>query len=113
MSLVLAVDAGTTKMKTAVVEDGRRVLASAEQAYPINVRPGGQRDIDTDHWWNAFLDCCGRLKPLTAEVQALGLSVSTPGATAFGPEEALTPAVLFLDGRGGGRPSASGPHRRG
>ncbi len=102
MSLVLAVDAGTTKMKTAVVEDGRRVLASAEQAYPINVRPGGQRDIDTDHWWNAFLDCCGRLKPLTAEVQALGLSVSTPGATAFGPEgEALTPAVLFLDGRGG------------
>ena len=43
MSLVLAVDAGTTKMKTAVVEDGRRVLASAEQAYPINVRPGGDR----------------------------------------------------------------------
>ncbi|HOL94205.1 MAG TPA: FGGY family carbohydrate kinase [bacterium] len=102
MSLVLAVDVGTTKMKTAVVEDGRRILASAEQAYPITIRAGGQRDIDTEHWWNAFLECCARLKPYTGGVQAAVFSVSTPGATAFGPDgEALTPAVLFLDGRSG------------
>jgi len=102
MSRVLAVDVGTTCMKTAVVQDGRYVIAAAEQSYPMNIRPGGQRDIDADHWWNAFLACCQNLSPHLREVQAIGLSVSTPGATALGPNgEALSPAVLFLDGRSG------------
>lgn len=102
MTTVLAVDVGTTKMKAAVVRDGREVVADAEQSYSINIREGGQRDIDADQWWNAFLDCCRRLKPFLGEVQAIGLSVSTPGATAFDSDgQALTPAVLFLDGRSG------------
>ncbi|MBN2327781.1 MAG: hypothetical protein JXR73_11565 [Candidatus Omnitrophica bacterium] len=100
MTAVLAVDAGTTKMKMAVVRDAREIAAESEQAYPINIREGGQRDIDSDHWWNAFLFCCSRLKPQIRDVQAVGLSVSTPGAVALDARgEALTPAVLFLDGR--------------
>ncbi len=102
MTLVLAIDAGTTQMKMAVVEDGRHIHASAERAYPMNLRPGGQCDLDTGHWWKAFLDCCNELQGELGEVQAISLSVSTPGATAINAEgEALTPAVLFLDGRSG------------
>ncbi len=102
MSTVLAVDVGTTKMKMAVVQNGNHVLASSEQSYPMNIREGGQRDIDTGSWWNAFLSCCNQLVDFLADVQALGLSVSTPGAVALDANaEALTPAVLFLDGRSG------------
>jgi xylulokinase len=102
MSIVLAVDAGTTTMKMAVVQDGRITLASADRAYPMNVNPGGCYDLNTEHWWNAFLSCCESLNRHLADVQCIGFSVSTPGATALGKNgEALSPAVLFLDGRSG------------
>ncbi len=99
MTIVLAVDAGTTAMKIAVVENATNVLATSEQSYPMNMR-GEQRDIDTGHWWNAFLSCCQQLQPHISKVQAISFSVSTPGATALDENgNALTPAVLFLDGR--------------
>ncbi len=102
MSLVLAVDAGTTCMKTALVRDGRTIIDSADESYPINIREGGQIDIDTEYWWSAFNRCCQRLHPSKNEVQAIGFSVSTPGAVLLSEEgEALTPAVLFMDGRSG------------
>lgn len=101
MSVVLAVDAGTTSMKIAIVRDGCEVLASAGRSYPIDIR-GMEIDIDTHHWWDSFLSCCLELGSHCPEVEAISLSVSTPGATAFGPDgEALTPAVLFMDGRSG------------
>ncbi len=101
MSLVLAVDVGTTSMKIAIVRDGYEIVSSAGQSYPMDVR-GQEIDIDTDRWWNAFLSCCSQLDSSRSKVQAISLSVSTPGATAFGPNgEALTPAVLFMDGRSG------------
>lgn len=100
MSIVLATDVGTTSLKMAIVVDGETIFASAEQSYPMNVRPGGQRDIDTYQWWIAFLSCAKKISKHLGSVQALSFSVSTPGATAFSTEgEALTPAVLFLDGR--------------
>jgi sugar (pentulose or hexulose) kinase len=78
MTLTLSIDAGTTQMKMAIVEDGRHIHASAERAYPMNIRPGGQCDLDTNHWWKAFLDCCNELKDRLGElgeVQAISLSV--------------------------------------
>lgn len=102
MSLVLAVDAGTTCMKTALVRDGRTIIDSADESYSINIREGGQIDINTEYWWNAFNQCCQRLHPSKSDVQAIGFSVSTPGAVLLDEEgEALTPAVLFMDGRSG------------
>ncbi len=100
MSTVLAVDVGTTCMKIAIIRDAQEIIVETEQPYSINIRQGEQRDIDTALWWNAFLACCHRIKSRLHEVEAVGFSVSTPGATALGANgEALTPAVLFLDGR--------------
>ena len=100
MSLVLAVDVGTTCMKCAIVEDGMHSRAVAEMPYPMNIRGGEQRDIDTGHWWSAFEFCCSSLREFTGDVQAISFSVSTPGAVLLDPDgEALSPAVLFLDGR--------------
>ena len=102
MSSVLAVDVGTTTMKVAAVNDGKEAVATTSLSYPMNIQEGGLYDIDTDHWWNAFLTCCAPLRSLLCNIQAISLSVSTPGVTAFGPNgEALSPAVLFLDGRSG------------
>ena len=80
MSLVLAVDVGTTCMKCAIVEDGMHSRAVAEMPYPMNIRGGEQRDIDTGHWWSAFEFCCSSLREFTGDVQAISFSVSTPGA---------------------------------
>lgn len=102
MSCVLAVDVGTTTMKMAVVRNGREVIDSASSSYPMDIREGGFYDIDTSYWWNAFLACCKKFHPFLDAIQAISFSVSTPGATVLGHDgEALTPAVLFLDGRSG------------
>lgn len=99
-SYVLAVDAGTTSMKAAVVKNGAEVLAQASVSYPLNI-DGDAIDIDPMHWWNGLLACCRELGGAKKQVQAISFSVSTPGAMAFDENGVpLTPAVLFMDGRG-------------
>lgn len=101
MSLVLAVDAGTTGMKAALVRDGVEIVSQAECAYPLNIN-GPAIDLDPRHWWNGFLSCCSSLGDERKQVQALSFSVSTPGAMAFNRDgDPLTPAVVFMDGRSG------------
>lgn len=101
MTLVFAVDAGTTGMKAALVRDGREIVAQHELSYPLNIR-GVEIDLDPQHWWDGFLSCCAQLGPERNEAQAIAFSVSTPGAMAFNAKgDPLTPAVVFMDGRSG------------
>ena len=101
MTVALAVDAGTTGMKAALVRDGREVISQHELSYPLNLR-GAEIDQDPQYWWDGFFECCAHLGPQRSEAQAIGFSVSTPGAMAFDRDgNPLTPAVLFMDGRSG------------
>ncbi len=106
MTVVLAVDAGTTGMKAALVRDGRDIIAQHELSYPLNIR-GMEIDLDPQHWRDGLIECCNNLGPERSEVQAIGFSVSTPGAMAFDKHgDPLTPAVLFMDGRSGAQAQA-------
>jgi xylulokinase len=101
---VLGVDIGTSSMKLAVFdgdEDGLRMVAEYTKAYTVRIYNGGTfGDVDPNDWMAAFEDGCKTLGEEIADVDALGLSGTTPGLVAAGADrEALMPAVLMLDGR--------------
>lgn len=60
MTQVLAVDAGTSAVKVALVADGR-VVAAAEEPYPLHGDRPGWAEQDPDDWWTATVRAAGRL----------------------------------------------------
>ncbi len=101
---VLGVDVGTTGMKIGVYEAGARgleLLGQFSRGYEINSYNNGQfADIEPEKWQQAFVAGCRELAPLIADVEAIGISGTTPGLTAMDAcGEALYPAILMLDQR--------------
>lgn len=100
MSIVFAVDVGTTGLKCAVVRDGKDVVSSYSTSYPMITTRDGKVEIEPERWWNAFLEGCQHNREQLAEVQAVSFSVSTPGTLAMDVDgNPLTNAVPFMDGR--------------
>jgi sugar (pentulose or hexulose) kinase len=101
---VLGVDIGTTGMKIGVYRvsaDGLEAVGQFAQGYEIDTYNNGQfSDVDPEKWKQAFVAGCHELAPLLAEVDALGISGTTPGLTAMDASGMhLSPAVLMLDQR--------------
>jgi sugar (pentulose or hexulose) kinase len=100
MKDILALDVGTTAFKMGVFSPSLEKKAAATRAYSINLYGGGKADIEPEAWWTALRECCAELKEHLAEVGMIALSVTTPGLTAMADDgTALSPAILFLDGR--------------
>lgn len=100
MKDILALDVGTTAFKVGVFGPFLERKASASRAYDINLYDGGKADIEPEKWWSALRECCGELKDCLAGVGVIAMSVTTPGLTAMAEDgTALSPAILFLDGR--------------
>lgn len=100
----MGLDVGTTGMKIGVyrAENGELKLAGQfSQSYEINIYNNGQfADIEPEKWQAAFAAGCRELAPLTGEVEAIGISGTTPGLTAMDADgAALYPAILMLDQR--------------
>lgn len=101
---VMGLDVGTTGMKIGVyrAEDGVLKLAGQySQSYEVNTYNNGQfSDIEPEKWQAAFTAGCRQLGSLAAEVDAIGISGTTPGLTAMDETGApLYPAILMLDQR--------------
>ncbi len=101
---ILSVDIGTTAMKIGVFEaDGTdlNLVRQIALEYAINTYHDGLfSDIEPAKWQKAFKDGCGAMADLTAEVDVIALSGTTPGLTAMDQNgEALYPAILMLDQR--------------
>ncbi len=100
MSIVFAVDAGTTGLKCAVVRDGKDILSTYSTSYPLITYPDGRAEIHPEDWWNAFLEGCKHHQEYMNEIEVVSFSVSTPGTMAMDEEgKPLTDAVPFMDGR--------------
>ena len=100
MSVVFAVDVGTTGLKCAVVRNGRDLLSSFSTSYPMITTTDGRVEIEPERWWDAFLEGCRQNREQFAAVEAVSFSVSTPGTLAMDEEgNPLTNAVPFMDGR--------------
>ena len=101
---LLGIDIGTTGLKMGVYREnggGLDLLRQFSQGYPINTYCNGQfSDIEPEKWIGAFVSGCEAFADLNPEVDAIGLSGTTPGLTAMSEDgTALYPAILMLDQR--------------
>jgi len=104
MSTVLGVDIGTTGMKVGVFKEsngGLELAAQFSQGYAINTYCNGQfADVEPQKWQDAFAAGCAKLGDQIADVDAIGLSGTTPGMTTMAADGTpLYPAILMLDQR--------------
>ena len=99
---ILVVDAGTTAIKAALVEDSGHVLASAEVAQPVLRPKPGHVEQAPDDWWKAFAgavrgcqvdDAPPRALAITGQMQDLVL-LDEKGAP-------VRNALLYSDHRAG------------
>jgi sugar (pentulose or hexulose) kinase len=97
---ILAVDVGTSALKLGVFGPDLERRGEARRTYTPHVYDRGKADIEPEAWWEALCECCAELKESLRDVDLVSLSVTTPGLTPMAADgTALSPAILFLDGR--------------
>ena len=101
---ILAVDIGTTGMKTGVfqvINEDINLTRQFSQEYEVNIYNDGLfGDIEQAKWKQAFVTGCKEMADAIADVDVISLSGTTPGLTAMDKNgEALYPAILMLDQR--------------
>ena len=101
---ILGVDVGTTGLKMAVFKEDNGTLSFVRgfaDTYEIHTYNNGLfSDIHPEKWQKAFADGCRKLADLMGDVEAIGLSGTTPGMTSMDTDgSVLYPAILMLDQR--------------
>lgn len=103
--LLLGADLGTSALKLVALDPGGRLVAEAEQPYPLDRPRPGWAQIDVGVWRRAFDDALHRLLPALARhrVRGLGLAGQMHGAVLVDHTgAALAPALLWPDRRAAG-----------
>ena len=101
---VLAIDLGSGGLKTAIVDDGGNVVASAEAPVTTHLLPDGGAEQDPDVYWEAL---CGTVRQLGAEFpdvfsQIQALALTTQRDTCVPVDEdgrPLRKAIVWMDQR--------------
>ncbi len=103
---ILAVDHGTSAVKTALVSVTGEIIDTEKMATPIHYLPGGGAEQDPEGWWQAFLKTgkalIARGRVLPKKIQAVCVS-STFSSTVVVDKngDTLMPALTWMDSRGG------------
>jgi xylulokinase len=95
---LVGIDVGTTGVKALAVATDGRVLAKAEEGYPLSTPRAGWSEQDPEDWWRATERVLAQLGPL--EIAGIGLSGQMHGLVCL--DEAgrvLRPAILWNDQR--------------
>lgn len=100
----LGIDLGTSSVKTVIVDDAQKVLASAHAALDVSRPEPGWSEQNPDDWWRATentMDVLAAKHPeLMSGVRGIGLSGHMHGATLIDDDNAvLRPCILWNDGR--------------
>ena len=101
--MYLGIDIGTSSVKTVLVDDAQRILATASSALGIS-RPQPQwSEQDPEDWWQATLATIDTIRRDHADelsaVRGIGLSGQMHGATLLDRDDrVLRPAMLWNDG---------------
>ncbi len=97
---ILALDVGTSALKLGVFGPDLAKRCETQRVYEPHLYDRGKADIDPEVWWRALRECCAEKQESLRDVGVVALSVTTPGLTPMAADgTALSPAVLFLDGR--------------
>ncbi|MBN2388584.1 MAG: FGGY-family carbohydrate kinase [Anaerolineales bacterium] len=102
---VLAVDLGTSALKTALISTSGRVAGWEVQELPLHILPDGGAEQDPQDWWDAFLATARRLirKELVPVASILAVCCSTQGECTIPVDadgNALMNVISWLDMRG-------------
>jgi xylulokinase len=97
---VLALDAGTSSVKAALVDRDGGILRRAARAYSYSIPRPDHVELDFELLWKQAAAAVGDLGGEARRARALGLSVLCPGLVPLDPEgTALRPAIIHLDRR--------------
>ena len=102
--ITLGIDIGTSSVKSALLGENDRVIASVSRPLSVSRPQPGFSEQDPQHWWQAICDGLDELHAThgkdLAQVQAIGLSGQMHGATLLDADgEALRPCILWNDSR--------------
>ena len=78
---ILAVDLGTSALKTALISISGKVAGWEMQDIPLHVIPDGGAEQDPEDWWGAFLETSARLikKEIVPVENIVAVCCSTQG----------------------------------
>src|SRR5947208_318848 len=102
--MYLGIDLGTSAVKTILVDDTQRVVASRSQSLTTSSPHSGFSEQDPAHWIEATCATIDALKvdhpTELADVAGIGLSGQMHGATLLDAnQKPLRPCILWNDGR--------------
>ena len=104
--MYLGIDVGTSSVKTVLMDQGQRLLASASEPLTVDRPQPGWSEQNPDDWWRAAQSTIDRLAAdhagQVSAVRGIGLSGQMHGATLLDKaDRILRPAILWNDGRCG------------
>ncbi len=102
---ILAVDLGTSALKTALISVSGKVAGWEVQEIPLHVLPNGGAEQDPEDWWNAFISTAKRLilKEIVPIKDVIAVCCSTQGECTVPVDadgKALMNVISWLDMRG-------------
>ena len=102
--ITLGIDIGTSSVKSALLGEDDRVIASVSRPLAVSRPQPGFSEQDPEHWWQAVCEGLDELQSRhgkdLAQVQAIGLSGQMHGATLLDASgEVLRPCILWNDSR--------------
>ncbi len=110
--LVLGIDCSTTGAKCIAWDLQGRAVAQGRSDIPLSIPQPGWGEQDPEHWWGAVVhavrDCLRTVDP--ASIAALSITHQRESfALLDAHDDAVRPAMLWLDARAERRSTASGP----
>jgi len=97
VTALIGLDVGTSGAKGIAIDEDGRVLAVAEESYPLSTPRPGWAEQDPDDWWRASQSVLARLPE-----GPVGLSGQMHGLVVLGEDDrVLRPAILWNDQRTG------------
>jgi xylulokinase len=102
---ILAVDLGTSALKTALISVSGKVLGWEVEDIPLQILPEGGAEQDPEDWWRAFINTSKRLiqKRLVPAENIIAVCCSTQGECTIPVDaqgNALMNVISWLDMRG-------------
>ena len=111
MAYLLGIDIGTTGVKTLLVDERGRTVASCTVPHPLHTPKPGWTEQDPEDWWRGTVESVGKVlrdsgvKP--EAIAGVGLSGQMHSSVFLDDRDrVIRPAILWNDGRT--TPSAGG-----
>lgn len=103
MKYFLAFDVGTTAMKCILYDKKFNEIFYANKEYSLDTREGGIAELDSEIYFDTFLECVNELKQTSINFdEIVTITFTTQGETMIPVDKdgnALMPAVVWLDTR--------------